>query len=135
MSIPHVLLGLLLAGKKHGYELKREYDGRFPLAKPLAFGQVYSTLERPRCDHLVTTAGVGRASGPDRTYFAITSTAVASSPAGSWPPKRPRRTSAARCSPSSPLRCSPERLKEIALELDLTGFCAPSGSPTLKGGW
>ncbi len=72
MSTPHVLLGLLAAGPKHGYELKRAHDERMPRARPLAFGQVYATLGRLERDGLVTQAGHERDGGPDRTTYAIT---------------------------------------------------------------
>lgn len=72
MSTPHVLLGLLADGPKHGYELKRAHDLRLPRAKPLAFGQVYATLGRLERDGLVTQAGHDRDGGPDRTSFALT---------------------------------------------------------------
>jgi DNA-binding PadR family transcriptional regulator len=73
MSTPHVLLGLLAAGDKHGYELKRAHDERLPRARPLAFGQVYATLGRLQRDGLVAEAGQDRDSGPDRTSYMITS--------------------------------------------------------------
>jgi DNA-binding PadR family transcriptional regulator len=72
MSTTHVLLGLLARGERHGYDLKREHDTRFPQAKPLAFGQVYATLERLRRDGLVDVAGTERVDGPDRTTYRIT---------------------------------------------------------------
>lgn len=72
MTVGHVLLGLLETGERHGYELKQEYDRRFPAAKPLAPGQVYAALERLDRGGLVRAAGVGRAGGPDRTTFAAT---------------------------------------------------------------
>ncbi|MFB9318915.1 PadR family transcriptional regulator [Cryptosporangium minutisporangium] len=72
MSTPQVLLALLATGARHGYDLKRAYDARFPKARPLAFGQVYSTLERLTRDGLAEEAGVERVDGPDRTVFAIT---------------------------------------------------------------
>jgi DNA-binding PadR family transcriptional regulator len=72
MSTAHVLLGLLAAGPKHGYELKRDHDQRLPRAKPLAFGQVYTTLGRLQRDGLVVAAGHDRATGPERTSFALT---------------------------------------------------------------
>jgi DNA-binding PadR family transcriptional regulator len=72
MSTAHVLLGLLAAGPKHGYELKRAHDLRLPRAKPLAFGQVYTTLGRLQRDGLVIPTGQERAAGPDRTSFALT---------------------------------------------------------------
>jgi DNA-binding PadR family transcriptional regulator len=67
-----VLLGLLSSGPKHGYELKRAYDHNLPSAKPLAFGQVYSTLGRLERDGLVERAGQDRDGGPDRVAYALT---------------------------------------------------------------
>jgi DNA-binding PadR family transcriptional regulator len=72
MSVPHVLLALLTGGDRHGYELKHAYDARFPQARPLAFGQVYSTLERLRRDGLVEPARTEQAEGPERMCFAVT---------------------------------------------------------------
>ncbi|MFI7604705.1 PadR family transcriptional regulator [Micromonospora sp. NPDC049366] len=72
MSTPHVLLGLLATGSKHGYELKRAHDERLPRARPLAFGQVYATLGRLQRDGLVAAAGQDRDAGPDRTTYALT---------------------------------------------------------------
>ncbi|MEO3815278.1 PadR family transcriptional regulator [Plantactinospora sp. B24E8] len=72
MSTPHVLLGLLATGPKHGYDLKRDYDLRLPKAKPLPYGQVYATLGRLERDGLVARAGQEREAGPDRTPYAVT---------------------------------------------------------------
>lgn len=72
MSTPHVLLGLLAAGPRHGYELKRAHDERLPHARPLAFGQVYSTLGRLERDGFVRPAGHDQNGGPERTAFEIT---------------------------------------------------------------
>jgi DNA-binding PadR family transcriptional regulator len=72
MSTPHVLLGLLTSGPKHGYELKQAYDAALPKAKPIAFGQVYSTLGRLQRDGLIAAAGADQAGGPERTSFALT---------------------------------------------------------------
>ena len=72
MSIGHVLLGVLVAGPAHGYELKREHDQRFPSAKALAFGQVYATLARLERDGLVEAAESTQAGGPERTAYALT---------------------------------------------------------------
>lgn len=74
MSTPHVLLGLLAGGPRHGYELKRAHDLSLPRAKPLAFGQVYATLGRLERDGLVEAIGQDREGGPDRTSFALTDT-------------------------------------------------------------
>jgi DNA-binding PadR family transcriptional regulator len=72
MSTPHVLLGLLAGGPRHGYDLKRAHDERLPRAKPLAFGQVYATLGRLERDGLVTPSGHDRDGGPDRVSYALT---------------------------------------------------------------
>jgi DNA-binding PadR family transcriptional regulator len=72
MSTAHVLLGLLAGGAKHGYDLKRAHDTRMPQAKPLAYGQVYSTLGRLQRDGLVEAVGQDQDAGPERTSFGIT---------------------------------------------------------------
>jgi DNA-binding PadR family transcriptional regulator len=72
MSTPHVLLGLLAGGPRHGYDLKRAHDERLPQGKPLAFGQVYATLGRLERDGLVEQTGQDREGGPDRTSYALT---------------------------------------------------------------
>lgn len=72
MSTAHVLLGLLAAGARHGYELKKAHDERLPQAKPLAFGQVYATLGRLERDGFVTPSGQDREGGPDRTSYELT---------------------------------------------------------------
>ncbi|TNY38700.1 PadR family transcriptional regulator [Thermomonospora catenispora] len=72
MSIPHILLGLLTERPKHGYELKREHDERLPGAKPVAYGQVYSTLQRLERDGLVAVAETLSDGGPERTVYRLT---------------------------------------------------------------
>ncbi|WP_432543564.1 PadR family transcriptional regulator [Kineococcus sp. SYSU DK002] len=72
MSLGHVLLGLLVPGERHGYELKRNYDARFPAARPLASAQVYSTLARLARDGFVVQQEPERVGGPDRTAYALT---------------------------------------------------------------
>jgi DNA-binding PadR family transcriptional regulator len=72
MSTPHVLLGLLAAGPRHGYDLKRAHDERLPQAKPLAFGQVYATLGRLERDGLVEQFGQDQEFGPERTSYGLT---------------------------------------------------------------
>ncbi|MFI5494247.1 PadR family transcriptional regulator [Actinoplanes sp. NPDC051859] len=74
MTTPHVLMGLLAAGPRHGYDLKRAHDERLPRAKPLAYGQVYATLGRLVRDGLVEQHGQDREGGPDRTSYALTET-------------------------------------------------------------
>jgi len=72
MSTSHVLLGFLTNGARHGYELKRAHDARFPQARPLAFGQVYATLERLERDGLVKVATTEQGAGPERIRYALT---------------------------------------------------------------
>lgn len=72
MSVPYALLGLLGEEPRHGYDLKRLYDRYFAPDRPLAFGQVYSTLARLERDGRVTMAGVEQEEGPERRRYAIT---------------------------------------------------------------
>jgi len=65
-------MGLLSSGDRHGYDLKREHDAVFSGAKPLAFGQVYATLERLQKKGYVMAGQVERVDGPDRTVFSLT---------------------------------------------------------------
>ena len=76
MSIGHTLLGLLETGPRHGYELKRAYDERFGLERPLHYGQVYATLARLLRNGLVTESGVEAGAGPERKSYAITDAGV-----------------------------------------------------------
>jgi DNA-binding PadR family transcriptional regulator len=65
-------LALLSSGPAHGYDLKREYDAWFPDAKPLPFGQVYSTLGRLVRDGLAEVVETRSEGGPERTVYAVT---------------------------------------------------------------
>ena len=77
MSIGRTFLGLLEAGPSHGYDLKREYDERFGIDRPVAYGQVYATLSRLLKHGLVTVDGVEHGEGPERKRYAITPDGVA----------------------------------------------------------
>ena len=77
MSIPKTFLGLLEAGPSHGYDLKREYDARFGIDRPVAYGQVYATLSRLLKNGLVTVDAVEPGGGPERKRYAITPEGVA----------------------------------------------------------
>jgi DNA-binding PadR family transcriptional regulator len=66
------LLGLLEREPSHGYDLKRDYDAYFGRAKPLPFGQVYSTLSRLARDGKVEQGQVEPGDGPDRRRYVIT---------------------------------------------------------------
>ena len=72
MSTGHVLLGLLASEPGHGYDLKRRHDERFPQARPLAYGQVYTTLQRLVRDGLAEVDGTQSEGGPERTTYRVT---------------------------------------------------------------
>ncbi|MBM7439729.1 PadR family transcriptional regulator [Streptomyces sp. HB132] len=72
MSTRHVLLGLLAAGPTHGYDLKQQHDARFPQARPLAYGQVYTTLQRLVRDGMAAVEGTDSDGGPERTLYRAT---------------------------------------------------------------
>ncbi|WDO07777.1 PadR family transcriptional regulator [Streptomyces murinus] len=72
MSSRYTLLGLLSSGPSHGYELKRRHDERFPQARPLAYGQVYTTLQRQVRDALAEVDGTASVGGPERTSYRAT---------------------------------------------------------------
>jgi DNA-binding PadR family transcriptional regulator len=72
MSTRHILLGLLASGPSHGYDLKRRHDERFPQARPLAYGQVYTTLQRLVRDGLAEVDGTESDGGPERTTYRAT---------------------------------------------------------------
>ncbi|NEA52099.1 PadR family transcriptional regulator [Streptomyces sp. SID10815] len=82
MSTRHILLGLLAGGPSHGYDLKRRHDDHFPQARPLAYGQVYTTLQRLVRDGLAEVAGTDADGGPERTLYRLT--AAGSREVGDW---------------------------------------------------
>jgi DNA-binding PadR family transcriptional regulator len=77
VSIGNVLLGLLEAQPRHGYELKRTYDERFGSDRSIAYGQVYSTLSRLLKGGLVEVEGIEPGAGPERKQYTITADGVA----------------------------------------------------------
>ncbi|MFF8384345.1 PadR family transcriptional regulator [Streptomyces kanasensis] len=76
MSIGHTLLGLLEAGPRHGYDLKRAFDEKFGHDRPLHYGQVYSTMARLLKNGLVEVDAVEPGEGPERKRYAITGAGV-----------------------------------------------------------
>lgn len=76
MSISHTLLGLLEAGPRHGYDLKRTFDEHFGRDRPLHYGQVYSTMSRLLKHGLVEVDGIEPGGGPERKRYAITEAGV-----------------------------------------------------------
>ena len=76
MSISQCFLALLEEQPRHGYDLKRAYDEHLGADRPLAYGQVYSTLARLLKNGLVEVTGVEPGEGPDRKRYAITDAGV-----------------------------------------------------------
>jgi DNA-binding PadR family transcriptional regulator len=72
MATAELVLGLLHNGPAHGYDVKRGHDAWFPDSRPLAFGQVYTTLSRLERDELVEVVDRGSDGGPERTVYALT---------------------------------------------------------------
>jgi len=66
------LLGLLCPQPSYGYDLKHAYDRFFATRRPLAFGQVYSTLSRLIRDGFIEALGEEAGDGPDRKRYAVT---------------------------------------------------------------
>lgn len=77
MSSAHALLGLLEQGPAYGYTLKHDYDERFGHDKPLAFGQVYSSLARFERRGWAEVLEVEAGAGPERKRYRITADGVA----------------------------------------------------------
>lgn len=76
MTTAFTLLGLLEPAPTHGYELKRVFDERFGVDKPLPFGQVYATLGRLERDGRAVVVGTESGDGPERKRYAITEQGV-----------------------------------------------------------
>jgi len=72
MATAELVLGLLHSGPAHGYDVKRGHDEWFPDSRPLAFGQVYTTLARLERDELVKVVDKGSEGGPERTVYGLT---------------------------------------------------------------
>lgn len=72
MSTASTLLALLEGQPSHGYTLKQKYDAWFAQRRPLAYGQVYSTLARFERDGLAEPLEIEAGDGPDRRRFQIT---------------------------------------------------------------
>ncbi|MEV6956704.1 PadR family transcriptional regulator [Streptomyces sp. NPDC051183] len=89
MSIGHTLLALLEAGPRHGYDLKRTFDEKFGHDRPLAYGQVYSTMSRLLKNGLVEVDGVEIDGGPERKRYAITEAGITDVAAWLATPEKP----------------------------------------------
>ncbi len=76
MSTAFALLGLLEPAPTYGYDLKRSFDQRFGVDKPMPFGQVYATLSRFERDGRAVVVGTEAGDGPERKRYAITEQGV-----------------------------------------------------------
>ncbi len=72
MPTAEVLLALLRDGPSHGYDVKRGHDHWFPDTRPLAYGQVYSTLGRLERDGLIEVIETKSEGAAERTVYALT---------------------------------------------------------------
>ncbi len=88
MAIGPTFLGLLERGPRHGYDLKRAYDEHFGADRPLAYGQVYSTLAR-LLKHGFVTVDSEPGAGPERKRYAITEAGVTDVERWLGQPERP----------------------------------------------
>ncbi|WP_328496296.1 helix-turn-helix transcriptional regulator [Streptomyces sp. NBC_00414] len=116
MSTRHILLGLLAGGPSHGYDLKRRHDERFPQARPLAYGQVYTTLQRLVRDGLAEVDGTGSDGGPERTLYR--STAEGTKELVGW---------AAEITPPAPFVTNEIFAKVVCAILAASGPVSPAG--------
>lgn len=65
-------MSVLFSGPRHGYDLKHDHDLLFAGTKPLAFGQVYATLQRLLKAQRVEVVDIERVDGPERKVFGLT---------------------------------------------------------------
>lgn len=72
MSTTEAFLALLEPQPAYGYTLKRQYDRWFGRQRPLAFGQVYSTLARLERKGWAAQSQVEAGNGPERRLYEIT---------------------------------------------------------------
>ena len=72
MSTSQTLLALLEREPAYGYTLKQRFDERFARTRPLAFGQVYSSLARFERQGWAEIVGVEAGDGPERKRYRIT---------------------------------------------------------------
>lgn len=70
--LKYVLLGLLAASPRHGYQLKQAIEEHFHGAWPVNTGQVYTTLDRLERDGLVEREVVPQDLAPDRRVCSVT---------------------------------------------------------------
>lgn len=89
MSTAQTLLALLEHEPAHGYTLKQRYDARFARTRPLAFGQVYSSLARFERQGWAEVTEVETGEGPERKRYRITKEGVTVVDAFVFEPQQP----------------------------------------------
>lgn len=72
LSPTHALLGLLLRGERHGYDLKRTIDQEFAPFWRIDFAQLYRSLARMARAGWVKARAAPGAGGPGRKVYALT---------------------------------------------------------------
>ncbi len=72
MSPTHALLGLLIRGERHGYDLKRTIDQEFAPFWQIDFAQLYRSLAKMTRDGWVKSRVERGAGGPDRKVYVLT---------------------------------------------------------------
>ena len=72
MSPIHALLGLLVRGEQHGYELKRIVDREFAPFWRIDFAQLYRSLSKMQREGWVKEHAQAGAGGPARKVYALT---------------------------------------------------------------
>ena len=72
MSPQYSLLGLLVRGEKHGYELKRIVDDEFAPYWRIDFAQLYRSLAKMTRNGWVKAHTDRGADGPDRKVYTLT---------------------------------------------------------------
>ncbi len=68
----YALLGLLAEQPRHGYDLKKAFEGMLGGTWPVNIGQIYSTLARLERDGLVVSQSVPQELLPDRKVYSLT---------------------------------------------------------------
>ena len=71
MSTHHAILGLLVFGERHGYEMRRELE-ELDQAWRLEHGQLYRLLAKLERDGMVTARSGPGKGGPSRKLYCLT---------------------------------------------------------------
>jgi DNA-binding PadR family transcriptional regulator len=72
--LKYLLLGLLVSGSRHGYELKNVFDDTYGDAWPLNIAQIYNALSKLEEDGMVACEVVPQENVPNRKVYSLTET-------------------------------------------------------------